>query len=179
MRRPTARTRSAAPPSAQTPSASRPRLPAAYGVPAGARDLLPWSHVVARMQMAPHYWICTVDPAGHPHAVPVDGLWLNDRLYFGGSPATRRNRNLAANPHVCVHLESASDVVMLQGTAALLTPDRALATRLADASREKYGYAPPPGDYEAMGVHVFRPQLVFAWQRFPTDMTRWRFEDAG
>lgn len=173
MRRSKAQNTPAAP-----PSASRPRLPAAYGVPDDAGALLPWSHVVARLQSTPHYWICTVDPAGRPHAVPVDGLWLDDRLYFGGSAETRRNRNLATNPHVCVHLESASDVVILHGTATLIIPDRALARRLAEASRAKYSYAPPAGEYRKSGVHAFRPRLVFAWQRFPADVTRWRIENA-
>ena len=101
---------------AAEPPASRPRLPAEYGVPGGTDELLPWSHVVERMWTAMHYWICTVDPAGRPHAVPVDGLWLDDRLYFGGHAATRRNRNLAANEAACIHLESATDVVILHGT---------------------------------------------------------------
>ncbi len=37
--------------------------------------------------------------------------------YFGGSPQTRRNRNLVETPAVCVHLESRSDVVILHGDA--------------------------------------------------------------
>jgi hypothetical protein len=155
------------------PRASRPQIPADYGVPMDTQGLLPWSHVTEHMALAMHYWVCTVSPAGRPHATPVDGLWLDDRLYFGGSPQTRRNRNLAANPAVCVHVERGADVIVLQGAAQLHTPDRAIATRLAQASTQKYGYAPQPEEYQAGGVHVFRPQIVLAWTQFPKDATRW------
>ncbi len=160
--------------------ASRPYMPGpAYGVPKSETGLLPWSRVAERMAQAMHYWICTVSPDGRPHATPVDGLWLEDRLYFGGSPQTRRNRNLAANPAVCVHLESGAEVVILHGKAHLGAPDRALAIRLAQASAQKYGYGPKPEEYEADGVHVFRPHEVFAWKQFPKDATRWRFQSDG
>jgi hypothetical protein len=160
---------------ASGPAASRPRIPADYGVPKHNKGLLPWSHVTERMLQAMHYWVCTVSPDGRPHATPVDGLWFDDRLYFGGSPETRRNRNLASNPAVCVHLESGGDVVILQGDARLHTPDRGLAIRLSEASAQKYGYGPRPEDYEASGVHLFRPRVVLAWKQFPQDATRWRF----
>jgi nitroimidazol reductase NimA-like FMN-containing flavoprotein (pyridoxamine 5'-phosphate oxidase superfamily) len=129
------------------------------------------------MAAARYYWVCTVSPEGRPHATPVDGLWLDDRLYFGGSPATRRNRNLGANPAVCIHLENGLDVVILHGEAqALRHPEHALAVRLSEASAQKYGYAPKPEEYQANeGTFVFRPRIVYAWKQFPKDVTRWRF----
>jgi len=157
------------------PRATRPRLPPEYGVPAHTKGLLPWSHVADRMAKAMHYWICTAGAGGEPHATPVDGLWLDDCLYFGGSPHTRRQRNLAANPSVCVHLESGSDVVILQGEARPERPDAALAKRLADSSTRKYGYGQKPEEYERTDVHVFRPRVAFAWTNLPKDATRWQF----
>jgi hypothetical protein len=159
------------------PKASRPELPPEYGVSKSPKGLLPWSHVTERLMKAVHYWICTVSPDGRPHATPVDGLWLDDRLYFGGSPQTRRQRNLAANPAVCIHLESGTDVVILHGEARAHRPDRVLAKRLAEASRHKYGYGPRPEEYETSGVHVFRPRVVFAWTNLPKDATRWQVPD--
>jgi len=159
------------------PTASRPHMPG-YGIPTDKKGLLPWSHVTERMARAQHYWIATVSPDGRPHATPVDGLWLEDQLYFGGSPETRRNRNLAENPAVCVHLESGIDVVILHGEAhELRAPDRSLAIRLSEGSIKKYGYGPKPEEYEkADGVYCFRPRLVFAWKQFPKDATRWTFQ---
>lgn len=117
---------------------------------------------------------------GRPHATPVDGLWLDDQLDFAGSPQTRRNPNLAANPAVCGHLESGTDVVILHGdTRELLPLDSSLAIRLAEAHAEKYGYGFKPEDFEAGGSHVFRPRVVFAWRQFPKDATRWHFQNGG
>jgi nitroimidazol reductase NimA-like FMN-containing flavoprotein (pyridoxamine 5'-phosphate oxidase superfamily) len=132
------------------------------------------------MAAARHYWICTVGPDGRPHATPVDGLWIEDQLFFGGSPMTRRNRNLAANPAVCVHLESGADVVILHGDARAPRVDRALAVRLAEESARKYGYGPKPEEYEkGERVFAFRPRVVFAWKQFPRDATRWRFPNGA
>ena len=159
----------------EDPIPSRPYV-RGYGIPKTNTGLLPWRHVSERMAKARNYWICTVAADGRPHATPVDGLWLEDRLYFGGSPQTRRNRNLAANSHVVVHLESATDVVILHGDAHELgSADRSLTTRLAEASAKKYGYKPKPKDIEAGGSFVVRPTVVFAWKRFPKDATRWQF----
>ncbi|MFN7948344.1 MAG: pyridoxamine 5'-phosphate oxidase family protein [Blastocatellia bacterium] len=159
------------------PLVSRPVMPKDYGIPKDKKGLLPWSHVTERMQAAKVYWVCTVSPDGHPHATPVDGVWVDDRLYFGGSPRTRRHRNLAANPAACIHLESGSDVVILHGEARELhAPARTLTTRLAAASKEKYGYAFTPEQYETMpGVLEFSPRLVLAWKEFPKDVTRFQF----
>ena len=158
-----------------SPAVSRPHIPAAYGIPKNNKGLLPWSHVTDRMTQAMHYWVCTVAPNNHAHVTPVDGLWLDDKLYFGGSPQTRRNRNLAANAAVSVHLDSSDDVVILHGDTHMQIPDHALAVQLSKGSTEKYGYAPRPEDYESSGVHVFRPRVVFAWKQFPKDVTRWQF----
>ena len=158
-----------------TPVAERPHMPG-YGVPKSGKGLLDWSHVTERLTAAQNYWICTVSPEAQPHAVPVWGLWLDDKLYFGGGATTKRSRNLAQNPAVTVHLESGSDVVILQGEAhPMANPDKALTVRLADLSAEKYGYRPKPEDYEAPGNFVFTPKVVLAWSQFPKDATRWRF----
>lgn len=152
-------------------------MPTDYGVPKDSRDLLPWEHVTERMAKAQHYWISSVDPQGRPHATPVDGLWLDDRLYFGGSPQTRRNRNIAANAAVCVHLPDAMDVVILHGDAIELrgTPDMALARRLAEGSKKKYGFGMKAEDYYKGGAFVFTPRVVFAWSSFPKDVTKFTF----
>jgi hypothetical protein len=160
-----------------TPNVGRPRMPKDYGLPKDKKGLLPWSYIVQRMTEARHYWICTVTPDGKPHATPVDGLWVRDALYFGGSPETRWWRNIAANQAVSVHLENALEVVIMRGeahTAARVS--RSLSVVLSNASKEKYGFAPNAEDYEKGGVYIFRPGVVLAWKQFPRDATRWRFE---
>lgn len=158
------------------PSASRPHSPdPTYGIPKSAKGLLPWAHVVERMTAAKCYWVSSVDAAHRPHATPVDGVWINEALYFGGSPTTQRSRNLRANPAACVHLENGYDVVILHGEVREETLDHALSVRLSEDTLKKYGYSPKPEDYAKMPVQVFRPRVVFAWKQFPKDVTRWQF----
>jgi nitroimidazol reductase NimA-like FMN-containing flavoprotein (pyridoxamine 5'-phosphate oxidase superfamily) len=160
------------------PRAERPHI-SDYGVPKTTKGLLSWDHVTARLERARHYWICTVSPDSRPHATPVDGLWLDDALYFGGGTKTRRYRNLIANSSVCVHLESAADVVIFHGVVReLRAPDPSLTKRLSEASKKKYGYGPKPDDYARGGTFVVRPHLVFAWKDFPKDATRWRLDSS-
>ena len=153
----------ASPSAEPTLVASRPYSPGAeYGMPKSKRGLLPWQHVSERMAAARYYWISTVDPDGRPHATPVDGLWLDDLLYFGGSPTTRRNRNLALNPATCVHLESGIDVVILHGDAHPLRALRAHACRAALRSdgpkirlqREAGGLRSPSRRYVPCSAHA-------------------------
>jgi hypothetical protein len=76
----------------------------------------------------------------------VWGVWIDDTFFFDGSPQTRRGRNLAANPAVTVHLESGSDVVILQGEAIQIHGiESQLAQRLSDAAYT--------AKYKELGMH--------------------------
>ncbi len=159
------------------PKVSRPKMPAGYGIPKNNKGLLPWSYVSERMKQAMRYWVSTTLPNGRPHATPLDGIWIDDCLYFGGSPETRWSRNLAANPAVCIHLENALEVVILHGDASeVRVTDANFAQQLSTASQQKYGFAPPPEAYAQGGVYTFRPRIVLAWSQFPKDATRWQFD---
>lgn len=164
---------------ATKPRVDRPHIPG-YGIPTHRKGILPWSHVVERMEGALNYWIGTVEAEGQPHATPVWGAWLDNQFYFDGSPETRRMRNLAVNPKTVVHLESGSDVVIIQGITRFVSkPIRALTERLAASYTSKYeaaGYAPKPEQWDNGGLYVVEPRLVFAWTKFPADTTRWKFE---
>lgn len=161
------------------PQASRPHIPG-YGIPPSEEGLLPWNHVEDRMAESLNYWIATVDERGRPHATPVWGVWLDGRLYFDGSPQTRRGRNLAANPAVVVHLEDGTRPVILQGEAEeIKAPPLELRRRLSAAYAAKYrahGYEPGPETWESGGLYVVRVRQAFAWTEFPRDATRWNFD---
>ena len=164
------------------PTPGRPRIPG-YGIPASDDGLVPWSHARERLERARHYWLATVRPDGRPHAVPTWGVWIDGAFYTEGGG--RKVRNLQANPHVVVHLESGEDVVIVEGLAAELSrPARALFARLDAAYAAKYGYKPSdtlaaPTDvpYPQGGLFVVRPHVVFAWRRFPADATRFLFAE--
>src|SRR5438445_13402684 len=97
------------------------RFPAAYGAPGGPDSLLPWSYVEERVRVASNYWITTVGPDARPHARPVDGVWIDGALCFGGSPEPRWARNLMANPSISVHLSREAEAIILERTAQSLT----------------------------------------------------------
>jgi Pyridoxamine 5'-phosphate oxidase len=143
-------------------------LPVEYGTPKRA---LEWAAVRQRIEESTHVWLATTRPDGRPHVVPVDGLWVEDAWYFGGSEQSVHVRNLRRNPWAALHLGDAVSVVIAEGRADWVTPPLPLAKLLVTASKEKYGYAPSPQAYLA-GVWCLRPQRVLAWENFPRDATR-------
>jgi hypothetical protein len=157
------------------PKRSRPQIPEPYGIPKSAEGMLPWSHVVDRLSASRNYWVGSTRPDGRPHAVPVWGVWVDGTLYHGGGGDTRRARNLDANPHVALHLESADEVVIVEGVTDRLTEDNAdaeLLRRIDDAYEEKYGMR------HGTPVWALRPHRVLAWTEYPTTATRWEFDAA-
>src|SRR4029450_4259370 len=136
------------------------RFPAAYGAPGGPESLLPWSHVEERMRRASTYRIVAVGPSARPHARPIDGVWVDGALCFGGSPETRWVRNLMANPAISINLSSEAEAIILEGTAELVTdPSHPLAAPSMAASKAKY-----PQYFSGDEAPPFRP----FWMLRPT-----------
>ena len=150
-------------------------LPAGYGT---ATTTMDWAAVRARLEEAPRYWLVTTRRDGRAHVVPVDGLWLDDAWWYGGSPNTLHQRNLEHDRRVVVHLEDTMAAVILEGSIEKVPPSPELTERLMAASKAKYGYTPPPTAYDE-GAWALRPERARAWSAFPTDVTRFRFGPAG
>lgn len=158
------------------PNPDRPDLPAGYGIrPAGEGRLVAWAEVEGRLAAARNFWLVTASLRGRPHVAPVWGLWRQGAFYFGTDPASRKGRNLAANPSVVVHLESGDEVVIVEGRARRLDAE-ALEPGLDEAYHLKYG-VPLAGN----PVYRVEPTRAFAWTEadFPESATRWRFEQPG
>jgi hypothetical protein len=153
------------------PTAERIELPEGYGT---ATTTMAWAAVRERLEQAPRYWLVTLGRDGRAHVVPVDGLWLDDAWWYGGSPATLHQRNLERDQRVVVHLEDTMAAVILEGSMRRVVPPAEQARRLQDASKAKYGYGPPAEAYAA-GLWALYPERARAWSAFPTDVTRFRF----
>jgi nitroimidazol reductase NimA-like FMN-containing flavoprotein (pyridoxamine 5'-phosphate oxidase superfamily) len=169
------------PSDAPQPQADRPYMPQGYGVPTTVEGLLPWSHITEQLTRATSYWVATVDAAGRPHVRPVWGDYVDGVLYVEGSPRTRWARNMAANPEVSIHLESAQSVLIVEGTAREIRPDPDLAARLLASMSPKYaplGYQPSADEWNEGGIYAVRARAVFAWTQFPQDATRFRLGEA-
>jgi Pyridoxamine 5'-phosphate oxidase len=141
-----------------------------YGVPEHLDELLEWPSVAERLMASHNYWICTCSPDGTPHARPTWGVFVEGNICFGGGPNTRWSRNLTTNPRVSIHLESATEVVMLEGIVDRITEgtDPRLMD-IDDAYEAKYDmrHGPP--------MWLVTPDIVIAWTDFPKDATRFRF----
>jgi len=153
--------------------AGRPHAPKPYGFGTQTGALREWSEAVERLSSSRNYWLGTVRPDGRPHATPVWAVWVEDALYFDGHPDTRWNRNLAANPELCVHLESADEVLILEGRAESLNTDALLAQKIVEEWQRKYGQFSP--DPAGGGINRFRPRTARAFKSNLSDATRWEF----
>jgi PPOX class probable F420-dependent enzyme len=145
-----------------------------YGVARGRRGLLPWRAATDRLARSHNYWLVTTRPDGRPHAMPVWGLWLDDRFYFSTGRRSRKARNLAANPRCVVCTERAAEAVIVEGTAATVTDAAIVETLLRPYERKYRPWTLDPG----LGpVYEVRPRVVFAvFERtFPRSATRWTF----
>ena len=159
-----------------TPRVDRPEIPREYGT-WKATEHVEWGHVEDRLTADRVYWIATVGQGGRPRVRPIDGVYVDGAVYVGGSPKTRWVRELAANPHVSVHLDGLGEVVVVEGEAEVLAGvDDELAGRLAVASNAKYPeYGMTPEFYSASGAIAITPRKVIAWTEITKDPTRFRF----
>lgn len=153
-----------------------------YGVKISADGPLAWGHAEERLEGARNYWISTTRLDGRPHAAPVWGVWVEGSLYFGTGRNSVKGRNLARSPELVVHLESADDLVILEGEVEEVR-DRASFEAIDAAYRAKYdmGVVEAADDGEPGGGgavwYVVRPRKAHAWLEndFPNTATRWRF----
>lgn len=161
-----------------TPQPVRPHFPPGYID--NAKSFVSWAYVEQRLREAENYWICTVRPDGRPHAIPKWGVWVEGKLYFDGSPQTRSARNLAANPAVTVHLESGTEVVIVDGVVReVIGPPRELAEQLAAGYKRKYttfDYAPAAETWDQGGLFVVTLHTVIAWTHFTENPTKFVLE---
>ncbi|HET8631429.1 MAG TPA: pyridoxamine 5'-phosphate oxidase family protein [Thermomicrobiales bacterium] len=159
-----------------------------YGSPA-----LPWSRPRDLLAAGPPgpgttFFLGTSRPDGRPHAAGVGALWLDGDLYFTSGPATRKARNLAANPACTISVSLAGIDLVLEGEAARVT-DRPTLERVADLYRvggwpaEVAGDAltapysapsagPPPWQLYRFTFHT----AVGVATAEPYGATRWRFD---
>jgi hypothetical protein len=129
---------------------------------------LEWAEVARRFQDAASWWVATTGPAG-PHAVPVWGVVVDDVLSFYGGPDAVRSRNLAVDPRLVLHLESASDVLILHGTATVAGPaggdpgvNAAYAAKYTDPTDLEY--LPDAPANEAAWRFAVTPVRAVAWR---------------
>ena len=146
-----------------------------------------WGNAERQLQSASVYWISTIRSTGHPHVVPLIGVWLDGAFYFCTGETEQKARNLERNPRVTITTGSnaLSDTldIVVEGMAAQVSDDARL-RRAAEAYVSKYGDGwRLPG---LAGVTLFEvtPSTGFGFgrgdgQALPPgggfSQTRWRF----
>jgi general stress protein 26 len=163
------------------PIGERPGM-AAYGTDTPDWEALPWEWAAERLSPNRNYWVVTVSAAGAPHALPVWGVWDDDdlRFMFSCAFASRKARNIAANPRVVFTIADTVECISIEGTAAPIT-GAARAGTWVDRYVAKYG-PEQPGLAEFLPQNAMfevTPQVAFAViereAEFATRATRWRF----
>lgn len=150
-------------------------VPTHYRFSTSPNGMLDWSWARERLTSSHNYVIVTVRPDGRPHAMGMHGLWFEDAYYFGTDPATRKAKNLAANPHCILINEKLDELVIVEGVAETVEYSQ-LPQGLSDASKSKYGW--PLDPRKGARVYKLMPRVVFAFplQQIATAVTKWVFE---
>jgi hypothetical protein len=158
---------------------------------------IPWSRALKALETAPHkpgdpggpktYWLATTRPDGRPHIAGVGALWVDGKFYFTSGAATRKSRNLAANPNCVISVALSGIDLVVEGSARIVTDEPTL-RRLAGlyaaqgwpasvsdgALTAKYSApsaGPPPWN-----LYLMTPSTAFGVASIePYGAMRWRF----
>ncbi len=156
------------------PSRRPERGPQGYAFPSDADELRDWPDAEARLIEARFYWLATTHPSGVAHVRPLWGVWVVGAFYFDGHPLSRWARNIARDERASIHLESAAEVLIVEGKARdVERTDAGLGEQIASAWSSKYGKLVP--DAAADGIFELRPVVARSWREDLTDATVWTF----
>ena len=153
---------------------------------------LPWSlprDHLAGVAAGPEltYFLSTMRPDGRAHTAGIGALWLDGDLLFTSGPATRKARNLAANPACTIAVKLEGIDLILEGEASRVTD---AATLEAAAEGYRAGgwpaevaddaltapYSAPSAGPPPWEVYRFRFHTAFGVATAePYGATRWRF----
>jgi len=131
--------------------------------------------VFRRIDGARSWWVITVRPDGRPHAAPVWGVAVDDRIVFSSDPKAAKSANLATNPNIVVHLESGDEVVIVEGTVR-----RPRHQDLPNGYGERYNakYSTEMDFSDPMfAFYEVIPRKIMAWDEgdFVNTAVRWRW----
>ena len=145
------------------------------------RGFIPWNKIDRWLYAFRSIWVSTTRPDGRPHAVPVWYTWDGRHLYFISARHLQKSRNLAQQPWIVVHAGDGDDVIILEGSAQIVT-DRAELERVDAEYRAKY-VDPGSGAQATIfepEVDLYRVNLqrVMAWEYGTVaNRTDWIFEE--
>ena len=117
--------------------------------------------VIARLERESNVWVATASPAGVPHLIPLSLAWDGTCVLVATPTDSPTVRNAASSGSAKVALDSADEVVLIDGEVEVI--DFGAANRSAiDAYVERVGWNPAEqgGDWSLLSI---APKTVRAW----------------
>lgn len=145
------------------PRRVRPKFPEEWHVPNDPEMWITWEHANEKLAGETVYWVSTTSRLGQPHAVPVWGIWKQNRFYFETDPKSVKGRNLLDNQSLVVHVQDGNDTVILEGKARKEKTSETL-NELKNDYAKKYQYAPDWSNERAQIVFRVEPTIAHAWK---------------
>ena len=106
--------------------------------------------------------------------MPVWGVWLDRAFYFSTGRRSRKSKNLSLNHRCVVCSESASEAVILEGTAKEIG-EESLRRRFAAVYKKKYDWDISDSKEP---IYEVLPRVVFGIsENAGANPTRWRFKN--
>ncbi len=152
------------------------RFPEGYGTPS---ELLAWEDVRPRLVEAKQFWFAFERPGRSPHVTPLDGIWFEDKLVYGGSPETLHRRLAAEHPKVTVNLPDPWKLVVIEGEVRTTSFAPEVAEEIAgllNAKYPEYGENVFEAKHYTEGTPAVHPRRIRAWTSFPKDATAFVFD---
>lgn len=115
-----------------------------------------------RLETEPNIWLATSSATGDVHSIPLSLSWLDDRICVVAPAESTTARNIAQRSDVRAHLDSADDVLIIDGDASirlLHETDPDVVERYID----RVGWSPFDSDNEWVLIAI-EPRRVQSWR---------------
>jgi nitroimidazol reductase NimA-like FMN-containing flavoprotein (pyridoxamine 5'-phosphate oxidase superfamily) len=140
--------------------------------------------VERKLTTSSNYWLVSTKPDGAPHARPVWGVYHDGTIWFSTGRSSVKGRNLAEDNRCVIHIESADDVVVIEGKAELVAewtdvmrvePARTVMRKYMDKYVMTERELAPEGELSDAALYRVWPSVVNAWLEgaYPTTQSRW------
>lgn len=116
---------------------------------------------LARLARDNDVWAATADATGEPCLVPLAFWWDGEAVWLSTRDTNPTGRNLCASGRVRLSFGHTRDVVLVHGTARMLTREE-LPAGVGDAFAAKDGWDPRE-DHPSYVFFRVAPQVLQAW----------------
>lgn len=104
-------------------------------------------------------WVATADLTGTPYLVPLSFLWDGQTLLISTAATNPTARNIRANGRVRLTVGHSRDVVLIEGSAAVVDE---VTDEVGDAFAANTGF--DPRKLRNYPYFRIRPELIQAWR---------------